>query len=143
MKKYIAILVIFALAVFLPFGEGAVWADDDSEQSIHAEISVGASVNGNQDSPNKASEYRSLSDEDTVGVFGGSVDVRSGGIEFGAEGMRITWMWIGSSNSAALTRNSCIAWARMNSSIYRRHPQPREWVPSCGILTIMMTLGLT
>ena len=88
MKKYIAILVIFALAVFLPFGEGGVWADD-SEQSVHAEISVGASINGNQDSPNKASEYRSLSDEDTVGIIGGSVDVRSGGIEFGAEGMRI------------------------------------------------------
>jgi hypothetical protein len=89
MKKYIAIFIIFALAVFLPSGEGAVWADDDSEQSIHAEISVGASFNGNQDSPNKASEYRSLSDEDTVGIFGGSVDVRSGGIEFGAEGMHI------------------------------------------------------
>jgi hypothetical protein len=88
MKKYIAILVIFALTVFLPFGKGAVWADDDSEQSIHAEISLGASFNGNQDSPNKASEYRSLSDEDTVGIFGGSVDVRSGDIEFGVHGMR-------------------------------------------------------
>jgi|GEM_PF-2438067 len=89
MKKYIAIFVIFALAVFLPSGDGAVWADEDSEQSIHAEVTVGASVNGNQDSPNKASEYRSLSDEDTVGIFGGSVDVRSGKIEFGIEGMRI------------------------------------------------------
>lgn len=89
MKKYIAILVIFALTVFLPFGKGAVWADDDSEQSVHAEISLGASINGNQDSPNKASEYRSLSDEDLVGIFGGSVDVRSGKVEFGVEGMRI------------------------------------------------------
>jgi hypothetical protein len=87
MKKYIAIFVIFALAVFLPFGEAA-WADEDSEQSIHAEISLGASINGNNDSPNKASEYRSLSDEDLVGIYGGSVDVRSGKIEFGAEGMR-------------------------------------------------------
>ncbi|MDL1958983.1 MAG: hypothetical protein LWX01_10690 [Deltaproteobacteria bacterium] len=87
MKKYIAIFVIFALAVFLPYGEAA-WADEDSEQSIHAEISLGASINGNNDSPNKASEYRSLSDEDLVGIYGGSVDVRSGKIEFGAEGMR-------------------------------------------------------
>ena len=89
MKKYIAIFVIFALTVFLPFGEVAVWADDDSEQSVHAEISLGASINSNQDSPNKASEYRSLSDEDLVGIFGGSVDVRSGKINFSAEGMRI------------------------------------------------------
>ena len=88
MKKYIAIFVIFALAVFLPFDKGVVWADEDSEQSIHVELSGGASFNGNNDSPNKAAEYRSLSDEDTVGIFGGSVDVRSGDIEFGAEGMR-------------------------------------------------------
>ena len=88
MKKYIAIFVIFALAVFLPFGNAA-WADEDSEQSIHVELSGGVSINGNNDSPNKAAEYRSLSDEDTVGIYGGSVDVRSGKIEFGAEGRHI------------------------------------------------------
>ncbi|MBW1946973.1 MAG: hypothetical protein JRI33_03440, partial [Deltaproteobacteria bacterium] len=70
MKKYIAIFVIFALAVFLPFGNAA-WADEDSEQSIHVELSGGVSINGNNDSPNKAAEYRSLSDEDTVGIYGG------------------------------------------------------------------------
>ena len=88
MKKYIAIFVIFALAVFLSLGN-AVWADEDGEQSIHVELSGGVSINGNNDSPNKAAEYRSLSDEDLVGIYGGSVDVRSGKIEFGAEGRHI------------------------------------------------------
>jgi len=88
MKKYISIFVIFALVVFLPSGEAA-WAGEDGEQSIQIELSGGASINGNNDSPNKAAEYRSLSDEDLVGIYGGSVDIRSGKIEFGAEGMHI------------------------------------------------------
>jgi hypothetical protein len=60
MKKCIAILVSFALIIFLPFsGTGVVWADEE-EVSVHGEISGGLSINGDQDKPNKAAEYRSL-----------------------------------------------------------------------------------
>jgi hypothetical protein len=90
MKKYIAILVSFALIIFLPFsGTGVVWADEE-EVSVHGEISGGLSINGDQDKPNKAAEYRSLWGEDDIeGIFGGKVDASMGGIRFGAEGLRL------------------------------------------------------
>ena len=89
MKRHMTYLIIFAVAVFLPFGS-SLWAGEKGEEggaSAHASISAGASFNGKQSNIDKAAEYDSIPDDSIGTVLGGSVNLEAGRLEFGAQGM--------------------------------------------------------
>ena len=82
------LIMLVALLCLAPFSITMASEDEGAENvSAKGAIKVGITINDDDDSPLRASEYDSLTDKDVREAIGGELEVESGVIEFSAEGM--------------------------------------------------------